>query len=216
MMKVLLFLNIPKSVHAPHQAVKDFKYYMRAGSSFMPVTHGILAGMFGQRPQPDVFMNFVVDPATIQGKIILVRIVFMLHNGGAGIAGDLFINLKVISSIGEKCRILFNPLQPEYWIQTFALGRFLTLISKPELRLPPDSSIESVSMLLYIEPPFDMDFRMDCLCGCGQAPSYKFKLEQSKVVIEELYTQFLEKNEKYTFTKEDGHAFVESLLPGEK
>jgi hypothetical protein len=207
---------IPKSVHAPHQVVNDFKYYMRAGSSFMPVTHGILAGMFGQRPQPDVFINFPVDPAIINAGSIVVTIIFMICNGGAGIASDIFINLKMISSPGEKCRVLFDTLQPEYWIQNFALGRFLTLISKHELRLPPDSSIEAVRMILSIEPPFDRDFRMDCLCGCGQAPSFKFELKQSQGVIEELYTQFLKKNEESTLTEEDRFNFVQSLLPKER
>src|SRR5207244_3619737 len=49
---------IPSSYLAPHQSLQPpgkLQYYMRAGSSFVPVPHAVLAGMFGRRPQPRVF-----------------------------------------------------------------------------------------------------------------------------------------------------------------
>jgi predicted HTH transcriptional regulator len=46
---------IPKSHMAPHQCLRPLQYYMRAGSNFEPVPHGVLAGMFGRSPQPEIF-----------------------------------------------------------------------------------------------------------------------------------------------------------------
>ena len=51
---------IPKSARAPHQTIPDLRYFMRAGSAFAPVPHGVLEGMFGRRPQPRVFPNYVL------------------------------------------------------------------------------------------------------------------------------------------------------------
>ena len=53
---------IPKSTRAPHQCIHGKPYYyMRAGSSFLPVPHGVLAGMFGQAPTPEVCLKFEAD-----------------------------------------------------------------------------------------------------------------------------------------------------------
>ena len=41
---------IPKGNDRPYQNIGDYKYYMRAGDSFVPVPHGVLQGMFGQTP----------------------------------------------------------------------------------------------------------------------------------------------------------------------
>ena len=56
---------IPKSNHAPHQVVGKYHYYIRAGSNFVHTPHAVLAGMFGRRPQPDVYHNYSVLPAEI-------------------------------------------------------------------------------------------------------------------------------------------------------
>jgi len=48
---------IPKSYLAPHQTVGTSHYYIRAGSDFSPTPHGVLAGMFGQHPQPMIALT---------------------------------------------------------------------------------------------------------------------------------------------------------------
>src|SRR5208282_3131638 len=60
---------IPKSNHAPHQVIvkgrAQNRYYIRAGSDFVPTPHSVLAGLFGRRPQPFVYYIFATDPAEI-------------------------------------------------------------------------------------------------------------------------------------------------------
>lgn len=48
---------VPKSYLAPHQTVGTNHYYIRAGSDFSPTPHGVLAGMFGQHPQPIIALT---------------------------------------------------------------------------------------------------------------------------------------------------------------
>lgn len=83
---------IPKSNDAPHQVISAGKgqdrYYIRAGSDFVPTPHTVLAGMFGRRPQPHVFHMFVssypevIDLGAVQIKSILG---LQIANGGRGI-----------------------------------------------------------------------------------------------------------------------------------
>lgn len=54
---------IPKSHMAPHQCLRPPQYYMRTGSNFEPVPHGVLAGMFGRSPQPVIFHMWSAPPA---------------------------------------------------------------------------------------------------------------------------------------------------------
>lgn len=52
---------IKKSQLVPHQCVTDYKYYMRAGSSFRPIPHSLIMGLMGRRPQPRILHNSVVS-----------------------------------------------------------------------------------------------------------------------------------------------------------
>jgi hypothetical protein len=54
---------IPAGLDVPYQALHPrLEYYMRAGSSFRPVSHGLLAGMFGRIPQPKLEPVLVFEP----------------------------------------------------------------------------------------------------------------------------------------------------------
>jgi len=52
---------IPKSDWAPHQEVNSKCYYMRVGSNFDPVPHGILEGFFGRRIQAKIVHKFLTE-----------------------------------------------------------------------------------------------------------------------------------------------------------
>jgi hypothetical protein len=56
---------IQQSQLAPHQCVSDYKYYMRAGSSFSPIPHSLIMGMMGRRPQPLIFPNYVITAGRV-------------------------------------------------------------------------------------------------------------------------------------------------------
>src|SRR5207249_1986644 len=92
---------IPKSPVAPHQAVQVMQYYMRAGSSFVPVPHGVLAGMFGRRPQPVVKHSWSFHPEIEQmqhpdGATIAFALGFNLKNRGPTIARDAYVSFRFV------------------------------------------------------------------------------------------------------------------------
>lgn len=208
---------IPKSDYAPHQVVVSgkyqYRYYIRAGSNCEHTPHAVLAGMFGRRPQPHVFHNFIIGPAElINEKEIKIQVGFMIRNQGPGIASDLFMNVMVISTPGDNCKILFDPIDPNNWMGQFAFGRQISVISKPDVRLAPESFIQPFTLDLFLVPPFSKKLTIDGICGCGQSPSYKFRLENDSGTIKELYDDFLDKSTKGLLTIDNRHDFVENVL----
>lgn len=202
---------IPKSVHAPHQVVGKLQYYIRAGSNFVPTPHAVLAGMFGRRPQPHVFHEFTIFPAELINGKIKIQVGFMIRNQGPGIASDLFMNALVISVPGDNCEFSYEP-ELNNWIGQFSFGRHLSMISKPEMRVPPESQVQPFFMTLFLCPPFSKELSIDGICGCGQSPSYKFRIQNDSTSIEKLYNDFLGKNKKGLLTTQDKHDLVEDLL----
>jgi len=95
--------HIPKSNNAPHQVVEKLQYYIRAGSAFTPVPHGVLAGMFGRRPQPFMRVSMLFSPLQIYPGEAKIDWGFIVHNDGPGIAEDIFFDVMI--QIGRaSCR----------------------------------------------------------------------------------------------------------------
>ena len=82
---------IPKSNHSPHQMLPKQQYYIRAGSSFVPTPHDVLAGMFGKRPQPHVFHNYILGLAVVEGTTLKFSVGIAACNEGPGIASDVYV-----------------------------------------------------------------------------------------------------------------------------
>lgn len=207
---------IPKSNNAPHQVVSDLRYYMRAGSSFVPVLYGVLAGMFGRRPQPHVFPMFTIGPAKIVDKEITMQMGILITNEGPGIASDLFINATIFSHPGDNCELSFDPSQSQNWEAEIAFGRILHMISKPGVRLAPGAFIQPCVVTLKIAPPFQEDLDIEIYCCCGQTPAYKFRRGNNKTLIEKLYNDFLDKYRKLLINKHDMFEMTREIFALEK
>jgi hypothetical protein len=86
--------HIPAGFNVPYQTLGDREeYYIRAGSNFLPAPHGVLAGMFGRRPQPEVKPIIRLDEAKStpqEGTVSLVFEVSVL-NAGRALAEDIFV-----------------------------------------------------------------------------------------------------------------------------
>jgi hypothetical protein len=128
---------IPRGRHAPYQTVPDCRYLMRAGSSFVPVPHGVLAGMFGRTPQPEIILQYILAPAqvTSDGKVRF-KVEMAVRNIGMGVAKDTFFNLYCMSDGGGGCKITFENAD-EAWDHSLALGVMWNSLMKSDRRLAP-------------------------------------------------------------------------------
>jgi hypothetical protein len=147
---------IPKSDNAPFQMVGKLQYFIRAGSSFVPTPHQVLAGMFGRRPQPKVFLMYNVSPAEfLAHHLIRSKVGFLLRNQGPRVASDLYISVMVKSQLGSNCRLIFERADGENFAGQWSYGRHISLVSKEGVRLAPEAHILPLILTIHVEEPFD-------------------------------------------------------------
>jgi len=184
---------VPESNHAPHQVTNEMKYYIRAGSNFVPTPHAVLAGMFGRRPQPNIIYNVLFTPPKLSGKKIICEFSLLIRNNGPGIAQDIFLNLFSYSP-GNNCQIEFIPLSPDEWRGNLSLGFCLSLISKPDIKLPPEAHLIPLNIKLILAPPFSEQLSFKGLCGCSGSPSCKISYIASAETVLRLYNETISQN----------------------
>jgi len=207
-----LITLIPKSINAPHQMLPNRQYYIRAGSDFVPTLHDVLSGLFGRRPQPQVFHMFTTGPAELENRRVKITVGFLIRNQGPGIASSVFITLMLFRFPGPDGSIGFQPSDPQNWSGSWSFGRHLSLIAKDGIRLPPTAHCQPVIMEAYVAPPFDEGFRLEGTVGSAESEPHAFLLECSAERIETLYNGFLKKATNGTLTKKDKLSFVADFL----
>ncbi|WP_156368824.1 ATP-binding protein [Methylobacterium sp. Leaf100] len=107
--------------HSNHPEAQG--YYMRAGSSFHKVTPGILAGMFGRKPNAELSlsarMRLQYNPG---GQFTKAAIVISARNVGRGMGRDLYIRADapetsaVSYHLGRKDRWEYLPSSDHRWV----------------------------------------------------------------------------------------------------
>lgn len=187
---------IPESMYAPHQVIGEMRYYIRAGSSFLPVPHAVLAGMFGRKPQPNVVYNILFTPSKISDDKIICDFSILIRNNGPGIAQDIFLNL-FSHSPGDNCQIAFSPLCPEEWRGNFSLGFCLSLISKADIKLPPEAHMIPLNIKVVLAPPFSDYLSFDGLCGCSGSPSCKIFYKITASTISQLFNDVISQKQPH-------------------
>ncbi len=186
---------VPKSNLAPHQAVQPQPsyYYIRAGSNFIPTPHGVLAGLFGRRPQPIIGHNFFVEPAELAvGEIVQISFTLNLFNQGPGLARGVYLNI-FLRSPGGATEIRWIVTAGEDWSQEDpgGLGIIRSFVSRDPHLIAPGVPIDIVRLVMRLRPPFESDFSLNVSYGCDSSPT----LERSTFVtardLENLYDEFL-------------------------
>lgn len=192
--------HIPKSEHAPHQEIPSRKYFIRAGSDFMPTPHDVLAGMFGKRPQPNIKHNFCVYPFIVDnnaGGRIRINIGFHICNDGPGIAESLFASAVSLSSVGPNCSFQFFSKNEGF--RSFKSISCTSFIGGLDIRLPPGGWLEVAQMILDLKPPFTKQLKVEGIFGCGNAPPLKFVFENSAENIQSWYNDVSQNPETFNF-----------------
>jgi hypothetical protein len=104
------------------------------------------------------------------------------------------MNVMIHSKPGSNCDIFVDPPDTSNWQGYHAWGGIHTsAISRPGVRLAPESQAQPYSFKLYFAPPFTADLSIEVLCGCGQSPPFRFSFKQSQEKIGEIYDTFVQK-----------------------
>jgi hypothetical protein len=168
---------IPRGRHAPYQTVQDSRYLMRAGSSFVPIPHGVLAGMFGRTPQPEIILQYILGPTqvTSDGKVRF-KVGMAIRNIGMGVAKDTFFNLYCGSDGGVGCKLGFENLD-EAWEHSLALGVMWNSVMKSDRRLAPDAMTTPVALTVQFGQPVEKKLSITLSGGATGSKPFRTVLE---------------------------------------
>jgi hypothetical protein len=131
-------------------------FYLRAGSSFQPVPPGILAAMFGRRPNPE--LELVVRPTfnfVAGGKSVDLEFAISAENRGRGIGQGAYLGIHADDGGALK----YHPVFPEDWGKLPSVAD-RWLVFTDALRFPPGSEIKLVRMIVRIEPSVTADLKL--------------------------------------------------------
>jgi hypothetical protein len=201
---------IPRSHLAPHQCLRPPQYYMRAGSNFEPVPHGVLAGMFGRAPQPVIFHMWSAPPAELdEHGVARFRIGLLLTNRSPAVARDLYLSVMVIPPGGNSTiAVEFPDLQN--WSANHVFGCITQVLCKDSFRLAPHVVCQPVTLTFSLVPPFPDRLQLKITTGCGGSPIKEFKHRLAPEELERLYAEFA----AHRRDAEARHLFVHRIVGG--
>lgn len=181
---------IPKGDDRPYQNVGDNKYYMRAGDSFVPVPHGVLQGMFGHSPQPNVFFMYnISNKVSISSdKVIKWQVGLMAVNGGLGIGRDVFGFARAWSP-GKNSLIGVDLTDTKNYDFYQAYGVEFSFMSKPGFRLGYEQRSQMIVMDFRLLPPFTKKMYIELLIGGRNQQVYRKIIEKSPEELIKIYNE---------------------------
>ena len=164
---------VPKSWRAPHQCIKgdrdNPRYFMRVGSNFVSVPHGVLAGMFGQRPQPRILHEWLVESASVSsgndGPVVIVSpaprgapyllVTTVLKNEGPTIARDVYLNVEIgLPGAKSVCQVIsLENQQNTHWTHRAPNDVLHHFVSRDDYRLAPGATSRPACLEIYFVPP---------------------------------------------------------------
>lgn len=178
----VLITYIPAGMSTPLRAVHGGKdcYYIRAGSNFIPAPHGVLASLFGRRPQPilradvQLFLDTRPGLSAPQSKPQLgIELKIKIINVGRGIAEDAFITFDKFSG---SFKTLISYFDRDVWQTERSEHKtwqepVMMITKNSVMRIPPRAMISVISVDLIHN--FGIDpLSLEISGGCSGGPGF--------------------------------------------
>jgi hypothetical protein len=185
--------HVPVGLNVPYQALYPRQeYHIRAGSSFLPTPHAVLAGLFGKSPQPNVIPHLHLrNVEIIQGlpQRPRVNVQVSAENKGRGFADDIYCIVEI--KAGAKVVIYFPYDTGRFhgWrIKTDDRERFTLRLDG--MMLPPGS--EHIAFELQIEIPSadSGDILLEITSGSRNGPGSTLEIKFPAKIVADIYNQY--------------------------
>ena len=189
---------IPKSELAPLMTTVGNTFYIRSGSNNVPAPYSVLAGMFGRRPQAEIDLLItdkkleilenseadILYPSSIDcppDKYMKISFVIRGNNQSNVIARELYLSCTTTSDGGEYNKIRF--LNYNRMDTIAGVEGQLNIITRPELRVPPRSTVRFATVEIILSPYVEEDFLLDGVIGAdGTAPrNFRIYIPKNKL-----------------------------------
>ena len=146
--------HIPVGLHVPYQTLyPKQEYYIRAGSGFQPTPHGVLAGMFGRTPQPNVVPVITFQSGEVVQNVppaIRVNMPVYLVNKGRGVAEDVFCSVEAALPTGSSVGCVAH-VEERKWSTTRSGRTSITITLGAKIILPPGAELLVFTIALQID-----------------------------------------------------------------
>ncbi len=212
--------HIGKSSRRPFQVINenDFRYYIRAGSNSQPASDTFLRSLFGQDPQPDVFLTWGFSPVEVQEDgAIKLQLGVILHNGGENVGKNINGYAHVFGKdlAIEVNRNLMDCLS--YSTNNIA-GMKVGFMAKGDYKLGVEQEVLPLTLhILLPNPVQEYGIRIKALVSCDNQMSYRIDRTIEKEELQAIYDSY-SKDNNYDivgaiFNKESG--FTSETEPSE-
>lgn len=167
---------VPRSSLSPHQVAGDCRYYIRAGSSFVPASHSVLLGLLDRRPAPEPFLMFAFKPASLDRGTAELQIGLQFVHHGPGLLEDCYLHFMPVQLPGDRCEISCGRSREPYWSITTYLDRDFFATTTAGFRLAPYQITQPLAPELYLAGTIDSPFRYEIVLGAKGTPVRRFEI----------------------------------------
>lgn len=162
---------VPSSSIGPHQCVEGNVYLIRAGASFLPVTHSVLAGMFGRKPQAQIQLVFTTSALEVSdsahGLDLRTALTVRMHNSGPTVARDMHVTYR-IDAMDGNVRVT-SQRSPRWQVDELS-PRYSSFLAAPDNRMAPEAVQDLFTIELSVSTPIKLPFNVTFTWGCEGSP----------------------------------------------
>jgi len=196
-----LLTYIPKSDYAPLRSLKHDQYFWRSGSSFQPVSHDALAGMFGKRPEPKIELVYKKSNSNLHHqREVWVESIFEVKNSGVAVERDVYFTFIVKSKPGGLCTVSPSCMG-DIWV-TNSEADEVCIYSKEGVRLPPMSSWPAFRLAIRVSGTIEQDLNLVLHYGCLNSRPRCFSWHRPKEFFEQVLAELVPKTDGFPLSPE--------------
>lgn len=174
---------IPRSHIGPIRSIVTNHYHLRAGSDFSIVPHDILAGMFGQAPQPTIDLNVVSYPARVGSRSGHFTMAFGLVavNFGAVLAERPY--LTVFFADFPLGLINFKTTERQGFVVRRGPLPIFSVVAAQGFAVAPGATEHLCDIIIDVPLDKPRALSLDCTLGVVGAPPKRFAITASHETI---------------------------------
>lgn len=186
--------HINRSSRRPFQVIyeNDFRYYIRAGSSSSGASDTFLRSLFGQSPQPDVFINFWIAPVEIDMEgTVKIKAGIILHNAGESVAKNLNGYVHV-GGVGMAIEVGSSTANDFTFSQNTINGMKIGFVAKNEYILGIEQEVLPLTVHIDIKKPIgEFGIQIIALVSCDNQMTYRISKRVTKEELEFAYDSYI-------------------------
>lgn len=182
-----LVTHVPKANFAPIRSLVTQHYYMRSGSSCRIMPHGVLAAMFGKRPEPVIALQRVVnDPYFNSRGGLVFELGIVITNRGLTIIRDLYVAARVNSTPSPQSLFTLNTLMSPRMGDVVSCNNILSMVSNKSSVWVPGAAERAFQFQLTLVSYPAAGLDVDVSIGCEGAMLSQFRFAQTQEFFREL------------------------------